>query len=195
MIVPTPTGPAAVLRAFVFLVLASTCGLAHTDEALWAQLREGGLVVFIRHAETDPGVGDPPGFRLDDCKTQRNLSSTGREQAKRLGAAFRRERVPVAQVLSSEWCRCRDTATLAFDRYEAWGALNNLFGRHENEPAQRRAMLERMSVYRGKGNLVLVTHGATILPVAGVNPAQGELVVVRPAAPGKVEVVGRLRVD
>ncbi|HSD53370.1 MAG TPA: histidine phosphatase family protein [Burkholderiales bacterium] len=195
MAVPTPTGPAAVLRAFVFLVLASTCALAHADEVLWAQLREGGLVVFIRHAETDPGVGDPPGFRLDDCKTQRNLSSTGREQAKRLGAAFRRERVPVAQVLSSEWCRCRDTATLAFDRYEAWGALNNLFGRHESEPAQRRAMLERVSVYRGKGNLVLVTHGATILPVAGVNPAQGEMVVVRPVAPGKVEVVGRLRVD
>jgi broad specificity phosphatase PhoE len=150
-------------------------------------------VVFIRHAETDPGVGDPPGFRLEDCKTQRNLSAAGREQAQRLGEAFRRERVPVAQVLSSEWCRCRDTATLAFGRHEAWPALNNLFGRRENEPAQTRAMLERASAYRGTGNLILVTHGSTIVPVAGINPAQGELVVMRPVAAGKLELVGRLR--
>lgn len=183
------------LRAFVFLVLAGACGLARADDALWAQLRAGGLVVLIRHAETDPGVGDPPGFRLDDCKTQRNLSAAGREQAKRLGEAFRRERVPIAQVLSSEWCRCRDTATLAFGRYETWTALNNLFGRHENEPAQRRAMLERAGAYREQGNLVLVTHGATIVPVAGINPAQAELVVARPAGSGQIEVVGRLRVD
>jgi phosphohistidine phosphatase SixA len=179
----------------VFLALAAACGLARADAALWTQLRAGGLVVFIRHAETDPGAGDPPGFRLDDCKTQRNLSAAGREQAKRLGEAFRRERVPVAQVLSSEWCRCRDTATLAFGRYETWTALNNLFGRHENEPVQRRAMLERAGTYRGEGNLVLVTHGSTIVPVAGINPAQGELVVVRSAGSGKIEMVGRLRVD
>jgi broad specificity phosphatase PhoE len=179
----------------LLLALVAADGLARADEALWAQLRAGGLVVFIRHAETDPGVGDPPGFRLDDCRTQRNLSAAGREQARRLGEAFRRERVPVVQVLSSEWCRCRETATLAFGRYEPWPALNNLFGRRENEPGQRRAMLERAGAFHGNGNLVLVTHGSTVVPVAGINPAQGELVVVRPAAPGKVEVVGRLRVD
>jgi broad specificity phosphatase PhoE len=178
-----------------FVALTCACGLARADEALWAQLRTGGLVVFIRHAQTDPGVGDPPGFRLDDCKTQRNLSAAGREQARRLGEAFRRERVPVAQVLSSEWCRCRDTATLAFSRYEPWPALNNLFGRHENEPAQRRAMLEGAGVYRGTGNLILVTHGATIVPVAGVNPAPAELVVMKPVGDGGLAVVGRLRVD
>jgi broad specificity phosphatase PhoE len=182
-----------VLRAFLFAVLAATCGFACADEALWSQLRAGGLVVFIRHAETDPGVGDPPGFRLEDCKTQRNLSAAGREQAKRLGDAFRRERVPVAQVLSSEWCRCRDTATLAFGRYEPWPALNNLFGRRENEATQAHAMRERTGAYRGKGNLVLVTHGATIAPVAGINPAQGELVVMKPVGAGKLELVGRLR--
>ena len=193
MTTPTPTRPAAILRAFVFLALAYACGFARADEALWAQLRIGGLVVFIRHAETDPGVGDPPGFRLEDCKTQRNLNAAGREQARRLGEAFRRERVPIAQVLSSEWCRCRDTAVLAFERYEPWPALNNLFGRRGSEPAQTRAMLERTGAYRGKGNLVLVTHGATIVPVAGVNPAQGELVVMKPVVAGKLELVGRLR--
>jgi broad specificity phosphatase PhoE len=101
--------------------------------------------------------------------------------------------VPVAQVLSSEWCRCRDTATLAFGRYEPWPALNNLFGRRENEATQAHAMRERTGAYRGKGNLVLVTHGATIAPVAGINPAQGELVVMKPVGAGKLELVGRLR--
>jgi hypothetical protein len=82
---------------------------------------------------------------------------------------------------------------LAFDCYELWPALNNLFGRWENEPAQTRAMLERVGAYRGEGNLILVTHGATIVPVAGVSPAQGELVVMKPVAVGKLELMGRLR--
>jgi broad specificity phosphatase PhoE len=177
----------------LFLAFVTACGFARADDALWEQLRAGGLVVFIRHAETDPGVGDPPGFRLEDCKTQRNLSPAGREQARRLGETFRRERVPVAQVLASEWCRCRDTAALAFGRYETWPALNNLFGRAENQPAQRSAVLERAGAYRGSGNLVLVSHGSSIVPVAGVHPAQGELVVVKPGGAGRLELVGRLR--
>jgi broad specificity phosphatase PhoE len=177
----------------LFLALALACGQVHADDALWAQLRAGGLVVFIRHAETDPGVGDPPGFRLEDCKTQRNLSAAGRDQARRLGEMLRRERVPVGPVLASEWCRCRDTATLAFGRYEAWPALNNLFGRAQNEPAQRQAMLERAGAHRGKENLVLVTHGSTVVPVAGVAPMQGELVVMRPDGRGGLALVGRLR--
>jgi phosphohistidine phosphatase SixA len=184
---------AGALRAFLCVALAATCGLARADEAVWSQLRAGGLVVFVRHAETDPGVGDPPGFRLDDCKTQRNLSAAGREQAKRLGDTLRRERVPVGQVLSSEWCRCRDTATLAFGRYETWPALNNLFGRAQNEPAQKQAMLERAGAHREKDNLILVTHGSTVVPVAGVSPAQGEIVVMKPAGAGRLELVGRLR--
>jgi phosphohistidine phosphatase SixA len=185
--------PAALLRGLLSAAVATACGFARADDALWAQLRAGGLVVFIRHAETDPGVGDPPGFRLEDCKTQRNLSAAGREQARRLGETFRRERVPVGQVLASEWCRCRDTATLAFGRYETWPALNNLFGRAPNEPAQKQAMLERAGAYRGKENLVLVTHGSTVVPVAGVAPAQGELVVMKPGGAGKLELLGRLR--
>lgn len=185
--------PAAVLRGFLFLALAAASALTYADDALWAQLRAGGLVVFIRHAETDPGVGDPPGFRIDDCKTQRNLSAAGRDQARRLGEALRRERVPIGQVLASEWCRCRDTATLAFGRYETWPALNNLFGRAQNELAQKQAMLERAGAYRGTDNLFLVTHGSTVVPVAGVSPAQGELVVMKPGGAGRLELVGRLR--
>ena len=182
-----------IARAAALLALA-VAAPALADEALWAQLRSGGFVVFIRHGLTDPGVGDPPGFKLGDCKTERMLSAAGRAEAKRVGEAFRREQVPVAQVLSSEWCRCRDTATIAFGTYEVWPALNNLFGRPQNVEAQRRAMLERASRFRGPGNLVLVTHGSTVVPVAGVSPGTAEMVVMKPAGPGKLELVGRIPV-
>ena len=183
----------AIVRAAALLALA-VAAPALADEALWSQLRSGGFVVFIRHGLTDPGVGDPTGFKLGDCKTERNLNAAGRAEAKRLGEAFRREKVPVAQVLSSEWCRCRDTASIAFGTYEVWPALNNLFGRPENVEAQRRAMLERASRFRGPGNLVLVSHGSAIAPVSGVHPAPGEMVIMKPVGPGQLEFVGRIPV-
>jgi phosphohistidine phosphatase SixA len=176
----------------VFAVLAATAPVAAGDDALWAKLREGGYVVLVRHARTDPGVGDPPGFRLDDCATQRNLDAAGREEAARLGAAFKRERVPVAQVLSSEWCRCRDTASLAFGRYETWSALNNLFTHPGNAPAQKRDFMARAAAFKGPGNLLLVTHGATVLEMTGISPGTAELVVTRPGAAGKLDLVGRM---
>ena len=87
--------------------------LAAADEALWALLRAGGQVIVMRHAATDRSLGDPPGFRLGDCSTQRNLSEEGRAQARRMGAAFASGGVPIGRVLSSQWCRCLETARLA----------------------------------------------------------------------------------
>ena len=93
------------------LLGASPAGAADTDSAaLWRRLREGGHVVLMRHAATVPGVGDPQNFKLGVCATQRNLSDGGREDARRIGAAFRERDVPVSEVLSSRWCRCVDTA-------------------------------------------------------------------------------------
>src|SRR5688572_28986342 len=96
---------------FALLLLPLTAG---ADDALWALLKKGGQVVLIRHAVTTPGVGDPPGFTIQDCKTQRNLTAAGRKEAERLGAAFRQRAIPVGRVLSSPWCRCLETAKLAF---------------------------------------------------------------------------------
>ncbi len=118
-----------------FFILLLCAAPARADDALWAKLRGGGLVVMIRHA-TAPGNGDPPGFKLDDCATQRNLSEEGREEARRIGAAFKRERVPVEEVFSSEWCRCRETAALAFGRYTAWPAINSFFSDRAQEARQ-----------------------------------------------------------
>jgi len=180
-------------RAAAAVLLWAGSAPASADAQLWEKLQSGGYVVLLRHGLTEPGVGDPPGFKLSDCRTERKLNAEGRAESKRLGEAFRRRQVPIAQVLSSEWCRCKDTAELAFGRYETWPALNNLFGRHDNAAAQRSAILDRASRFRGAGNLVLVSHGSTIVQVAGINPAMGEMVVMRPAGAGKLELVGRMK--
>lgn len=180
-------------RAAAAVLLWAGSAAANADAQLWQKLQSGGYVVLLRHGLTEPGVGDPPGFKLGDCQTERALNAEGRAESKRLGEAFRRRKIPVAQVLSSEWCRCKDTAELAFGRYEVWPPLNNLFGRHDNAAAQRSAILERASRFRGGGNLILVSHGSTIVQVAGINPAMGEMVVMKPAGPGTLELVGRLK--
>src|SRR5690606_18848597 len=104
----------AMLRILFGAVLALAASAVRADEQLWERLRAGGLVLLMRHAETTPGTGDPPGFRLEDCATQRNLSIAGREQARAVGAALARRGVKIATVLSSPWCRARETAMLAF---------------------------------------------------------------------------------
>jgi hypothetical protein len=99
------------------------------DTEMWSRLREGtGYVVLLRHAQTVAGTGDPPGFRLEDCATQRNLSAEGREQATRIGQAFKRQNVNVVQVLSSQYCRCLETARLMnVGTVEPAPILNSIF--------------------------------------------------------------------
>ena len=180
------------MRALLLLFLLAVAPLAAADEALWALLRGGGQVLFIRHASTVPGVGDPQGFTLEDCATQRNLSDAGRAEARRLGELLRRHDVPVETVLSSPWCRCIETAELAFGRVDGkWAALSNLFGRHPNADPQVKEMRPRIGAFRGKGNLALVSHGSTALALTGVSPLQAEVLVLTPV-PGGFRLAGRL---
>jgi broad specificity phosphatase PhoE len=174
------------------------CGLlllpttATADEKLWGLLQAGGQVVLIRHSLTTPGVGDPPAMNLDDCSTQRNLVDQGRRHAREVGAAFKARNVPVDSVLSSPWCRCIETARLAFGRAEVSESLSNLFGRPENQAAQLRAMRRLIGEFRGSGNLILVSHGSTIAALTGIAPGTSELVVVTPRVGGELTVAGRL---
>jgi broad specificity phosphatase PhoE len=168
---------------------------AVADETLWTLLAGGGQVILIRHAITTPGVGDPPGFRLEDCATQRNLTDAGRAHARRVGEAVRARRVPVERVLSSPWCRCLETARLAFGGSEAWTPLSNLYGRAENRADQVRQMQTRVSQRPAGGNLVLVSHGSTISALTGINPDTAEMVIVTPrGGEGRFAVAGRLAV-
>src|SRR3954451_18043465 len=187
----------AELRA-VLVVLGLICasenqpGLA--SDVAWPALREGGAVVLLRHAPA-PGTGDPPEFRLGDCSTQRNLSSEGREQARQIGAQFQANHIPIARVLSSEWCRCLDTARLAFgDRVEPFPALNSFFSAQDAEGAQTRAVWALVEGWRAHaGVLVLVTHQVNITALTGIYPAEGEVLVLKPRATAGFDLAARFR--
>lgn len=156
---------------------------------LFERLRGGGLVLLLRHARTEPGTGDPPGFRLGDCSTQRNLDAGGREQARAIGARLRAERVQVGRVLHSQWCRCRETAELmGVGPVEPAEAINSFFEDRSRRDEQTRAARALAAGWGGPGTLVLVTHQVNVTALTGVFPASGEAVVATPA----LEVLGRL---
>ena len=179
--------------AFFLVLLGLPDAAGANQQVLWDLLKEGGQVAVIRHASTVPGFGDPPGFRVDDCATQRNLSEAGREESRRIGSAFRVRGVPVEKVLSSRWCRCLDTARLAFGTAEPWAALDSFFDDRSREPEQTRQVRELIGKRPLSGNLVLVTHQVNITALTGIFPGQGEMVILTPLGDGKFRVAGRLR--
>jgi phosphohistidine phosphatase SixA len=165
------------------------------QQGLWARLQSGGYIVLLRHAVTEPGVGDPPNFTLGDCSTQRNLSEQGRADAARIGQAFRNHGVAVDAVLSSRWCRCIDTARLAFGRVTPTPYLDSMFGEEEGVRTEKaRATFAALGAAPGPGNVVLVTHAQNIAALTGVSPGSGEMVVVRLDGADRFEVLGRIDV-
>jgi phosphohistidine phosphatase SixA len=167
--------------------------LAFADDALWALLKGGGQVVLVRHALTTPGVGDPPGMKLADCGTQRNLSDEGRVHARQLGEAFRQRGIAVGRLLSSPWCRSIETAKLAFGKTpELTPALGNLFGRSEESGRQLAGLRPLAGEIPVNGNTVMVSHGSTILALTGISPDTAEMVVLTPQGDGRFKVAGRM---
>jgi broad specificity phosphatase PhoE len=167
-------------------------GRADPETALWAALGNGDHVALLRHAHA-PGTDDPPGFRLEDCSTQRNLSETGREQARAIGARFRERGVNNVVIYSSQWCRCLETAKLLdLGKVNPFPGLNSFFRDGSKEAAQT-AQVRSLIKKRPKGtSLVLVTHQVNITALSGVSPQSGEIVVVRPDG-DDIVVLGRIR--
>ena len=181
----------AALSASLAVAAAPAARAADAPDG-WALLKSPPAVVLFRHAEA-PGVGDPPAFRLGDCGTQRNLDDRGRAQARRLGERFRAEGIAVGRVLTSQWCRTRETAELAFPGRPADApAFNSFFGEAARRSPQTEAALAAVRAWRGPGVLVVVTHQVNITALTDVVPASGEGVVVRPAGDA-LEVVARVR--
>ncbi len=176
----------------IFLWTASV-GLA-SEQHVWDALRDGGKVVLIRHSRTISGIGDPAGYSLDNCQSQRYLSEDGKDQSRRMGARFREEAVPVGDVFSSEWCRCYETAELAFGRYELWPALNSFFDDYSTRDRQTEEVRKRTVAYGGDANLILVTHQVNITALTRRGVASGEAVVLNPTGTS-FEEVGRIRFD
>jgi phosphohistidine phosphatase SixA len=161
----------------------------------WSVLQRGqpGLVVLLRHAIA-PGTGDPPGFKLSDCSTQRNLSAAGRQQAVRIGQAFRQRRIAIARVRSSQWCRCLETAKLInLGTVEPTPALNSFFENPDREAAQTAALRQLILNHRtSNAVLILVTHQVNITALTGIIPASGAAVVLQADRQGNIQQIGEL---
>jgi phosphohistidine phosphatase SixA len=181
--------------ACVLLLAASPAALASESiDALWAALAKPGHVALMRHADA-PGTGDPAGFRIGDCATQRNLGERGRNQARALGAEFRRRNVAVSQVLTSQWCRARDTVELMAlgPVVEEPAALNSFFGRPGEREGATQALRRRLAALPAEAaTVVMVTHQVNITALTGVFPRSGEIVVLKRASDGVMITVGRL---
>ncbi|WP_207458855.1 histidine phosphatase family protein [Azospirillum sp. SYSU D00513] len=174
------------------LCLATTAGPALADDGAWAALREPGTAALMRHA-TAPGVGDPPGFRLEDCATQRNLNEAGRAEARATGAALRERGVQVDRVLTSRWCRALHTAEeMNVAPVAPEPVLDSFFGNWEDGKAQTESLRSLLAERAGSEKLVLVTHQVNITALTGVHPASGEIVVIAMGADGKPAIRGRI---
>lgn len=176
-------------RLLLLLLLPATPAAA--DEAAWQALAQPGTAALMRHA-TAPGIGDPEGFRLDDCTTQRNLDAAGRAEARAMGAAFRARGIRVDRVLTSRWCRCRDTARLLdVASVEDFSALDSLFGARAAAAERGAAVQELLAARAATEKLVLVTHQANIRALTGSGLQSAEIIVVAPTPDG-LEVRGRI---
>ena len=160
---------------FIFL----TCTVkADLDQNLIKEFQQGGKLIFIRHAYA-PGSGDPKNFNLNDCSTQRNLNYSGREQSKNIGNLFSRSNIKIENVYSSEWCRCKETAFIAFEKFETKKFLNSFysaqFAKNRNKQIQDfKYFLEK---WNKKDNLIFVTHYVVISEILNYAPSSGEIVI------------------
>ncbi len=180
-------------RAFALFVLLLSISAPLKAAQVADAMRAGGVAILIRHA-TAPGTFDPPGFRIDDCATQRNLSTEGRAEAQRIGSHLKSLGLKPGEVLTSQWCRCRDTASLAFGTARDWPALNSFISARESEAAQVAEVRARIArIKPGEAPLVLVTHQVMVTAISGIYPQSGEAVVVAPEKKGGIRVIGSVK--
>ena len=178
------------LKVILFFIISFQL---NASEQSWKIAQEGDKIILIRHSLA-PGGGDPTGFKIDDCKTQRNLNRTGINQSKKIGKLFKKNKVPVDQVLSSQWCRCKDTAKHAFGDFREFTALNSTFQSpyDKNEGKQLNELYDYVSKWDSKGkNLVLVTHYSIITAVTNAVPSSGEIVITNK----DFDVLGSIQTD
>jgi phosphohistidine phosphatase SixA len=177
------------------IAMALFCGLAATqttdNDQAWDALKKPGTIVLFRHAIA-PGGGDPAGFALNDCKTQRNLDEEGRAQARRLGEGFRKNAIQVDAVLTSQWCRTKETAQIAFAGLpKDEPSFNSFISRPDQASQQTEQARKLLLAWRGSGVLVVVTHQVNITALTKIFPASGEGIILHKQG-NELKVVARL---
>ena len=181
------------LRFFIIIFISLTTPIkADLYKNLINQLEDGGKLIFIRHAYA-PGNGDPDGFNLNDCSTQRNLSEDGRKQAQRIGEFFTKNKIDIDKVLSSEWCRCKETAKIAFKNYSTNSFLNSFYSSKfsKNKDKQVKAFNNYIKNLESKKNLIFVTHYVFISEVLNYGPSSGEIVV----SDKNLNIIGNIEIN
>jgi phosphohistidine phosphatase SixA len=176
-----------------FYIFFSNLTSVLSSESVWDEARKGNKVILIRHSFA-PGGGDPAGFKIGDCKTQRNLNKAGIEQSKKIGKIFKDNKISIDIVLSSEWCRCKDTAYYAFGKFQEFSALNSTFSTpyNRNGPRQVKEIEEYLMNWEGEGkNLILVTHYSIITTITTAVPSSGEIVI----ADKNLNVIGTIKTN
>jgi len=168
-----------IIKIIIFLLIYFNIPLkANSVDNLQKILQEGGKLIFIRHAYA-PGRGDPNNFDILNCASQRNLNEEGIEQAKKIGNFFLGKNIMIDKILSSEWCRCKQTAKYAFKNYETKSFLNSFFSKKfaNNKDKQTKELKKYIKKWNGKGNLIFVTHYVIILETLSISVSSGEIVV------------------
>ena len=162
---------------FISLLVLNT-NLSYSENSLVQDLKLGKKIVFLRHALA-PGNGDPDNFDINDCKTQRNLSSKGRLQSEKIGNFFKMNNIKIDKVLSSEWCRCKDTAKYAFKNYNTFKALNSFYDEkfYKFKDQQIENLKEFIKKWDGNKNLIFVTHYVVISEMLNIGVSSGEIVI------------------
>ena len=167
------------IKFFLLILLSFNISVkANSNNKLQGLLKEGGKLIFIRHAIA-PGGGDPIDFNILRCETQRNLSKEGIAQSKNIGRFFSENDIKIDKVLSSEWCRCKQTAKYAFNKYETRDFLNSFFSQKfaNNKNKQINDLKKYVNEWNSDKNLVLVTHYVTIQEVLNIAPSSGEIII------------------
>ncbi len=162
-----------------FLILISIIpSKSISDISLKTLLKNDGKLIFIRHANA-PGNGDPENFDISDCGTQRNLDYKGILDSKKIGVFFKEINIPIDKVLSSEWCRCKDTANYAFGKFEVKNFLNSFYSQkfYHNKSKQIKDLKKYVKNWDGKKNLVFITHFVVISEVLNLSAYQAEIII------------------
>ena len=163
----------------IILLLFESNIPAFSSEKGIESLKEGKKLVFIRHSLA-PGNGDPDNFDINDCSTQRNLNHQGINQSKKIGFFFKKNKIKIEKVLSSEWCRCKDTASYAFQKYETFNALNSFYSEkfYKNKNWQIKELKNYINNWNGKKNIIFITHFVVISELLNIGVSSGEIIVV-----------------
>ena len=179
-------------KIIILIILFLFNHKSYADENIVEILKKNNNIIFIRHSLA-PGSGDPENINLKDCKTQRNLNREGIKQSKKIGNFFKQNNIKVEHVLSSEWCRCKDTAFHAFNSYKTFDALNSFYSEkfYKNKNNQIKKLKKFISDWDSASNLVLVTHYVVILEILGIGTGSGEIIISNK----KYEIKDRIEIN